>query len=90
MSQSYLTDEEIADLTKPLKQGAARCKRFREMGITPGVRADGQPIVGRAEFEVARLRASGLEPAQQAQSGAEIIRPDFSALRRPRQAGVVR
>ncbi len=51
----YLTDEEIAELTAPLTQGAARIKFFRRLGVKVEPRPNGQPLVWRAEFEAARI-----------------------------------
>jgi hypothetical protein len=47
----HLTDEEVADITKPLTQGAARCKRLERMGFKVKKRPNGQPLVGRAHYE---------------------------------------
>lgn len=75
----FLTDDEIAAITHPLVQGAARCSYFRRLGIKVDPRPDGQPLVGRAEFEAARMapnRGGTVAP------GEKIIAPDFSELRR--------
>lgn len=78
---SHLTDAEIADITCPLKQGKARCKYIREnYGVLVKEKPNGQPLVGRAEFEAAllhRSRAGGLSPKGEAQ----IITPDWHALK---------
>lgn len=79
MTTPYLTDAEVAAITKPLQQGAARCRYFRKLGIKVDPRPDGQPLVGRAEFEAARMAK---ERAQAAPPGANVVVPDFSELRR--------
>lgn len=85
----FLTDEEIAAITHPLTQGAARIRYLRGLGIKVDPRPDGQPHVGRAEYEAARMdrkRAS----AAPAQAGGNVIAPDWEQLRaaggRPRRA----
>lgn len=80
MADPFLTDDEIERLTKPLTQGAARCKFFRRLGIKVDPRPDGQPIVGRAEFEAARL-SKNRQPLAVANDG-NVITPDFGELRR--------
>lgn len=47
----YLTNDEIASITRPLKQGKARCRRLRKMGLHVEELPTGQPLVGRAHFE---------------------------------------
>lgn len=51
----YLTDVEIADITAPLVQGAARIKYLRRLGIKAEPKPNGQPLVWRADFDAARL-----------------------------------
>lgn len=77
MSSPLLTDEEIERLTKPLTQGAARCRFLeREYGVKVKRAPNGQPVVWRVEYEEALLsrRAKGraLVPAPE---------PDWGALR---------
>lgn len=78
MSDPFLTDDEIARITRPLTQGAARCRYFRRLGIKVDPRPDGQPLVGRAEFEAARMAKNRAQPA----ATAEVIEADFGELRR--------
>jgi len=47
----YLTDDEIAELCKPLKMPAAQRRHLERMGMIVKTRPNGQPIVARAEFE---------------------------------------
>lgn len=76
----YLTDAEVAEITSPLRQGAARIKYFRKLGCKVEPRPNGQPLVLRAEFEAAMLGKQANTHAA-GQSGAHnIIRPDWSAL----------
>ncbi|KRB33389.1 DUF4224 domain-containing protein [Acidovorax sp. Root70] len=43
-----LTDEEVGELTKPIKQGAAQVRHLRELlGCEIKRRPDGRPIVTR-------------------------------------------
>lgn len=96
MSDPYLTDDEIAEITKPLMQGAARCRYFRRLGIKVDPRPNGQPLVGRAEFEAARL-APERATAAPAPLAENVVSIDRTALRarqergkRPPRAGVIR
>lgn len=78
MSDALLTAEEIERMTRPLTQGAARCRYLeREYGVKVKRAPNGQPVVARAEFEAAmatrRLTRRSAEPA----SGE----PDWQALR---------
>lgn len=83
MTQPYLTDEEIEDITKPLTQGAARIKYFRSLGVKCEPKPNGQPLVGRAEFEESR-RSFHVE--QSGTPSATVI--DFTNLKnRLRYAG---
>lgn len=80
MSDSYLSDDEIAELTHPLVQGAARCRYLRrEYGVRVVPRPDGQPRVGRAEFNAAMM-SKDRAPLPAAVAG-NVITPDFAALR---------
>lgn len=48
----YLTDEEIAEITDPLTQGAARCRYFREVLKCPvEPKPNGQPHVKRVDYD---------------------------------------
>lgn len=77
----YLTDEEIAELTYPLTQGAARIKYFERLGCKVKPRPNGQPMVGRAEYEAvmtSQRNRQVLAPAR----GANVVQVDFEAMRR--------
>lgn len=52
----YLTEEEIAELTKPLTQGAARIRKLRAYGLTVEPKPNGQPLVWRTDLEAVRRR----------------------------------
>lgn len=72
----YLTDEEIAHITKPLTQGAARVRWFLDHGYQATARPNGQPLVGRAHFdEVNAVRGPAANDA-----GGNL--PNFEALRK--------
>lgn len=86
MSDPFLTDAEIERITHPLKQGAARCRYFSRLGIKVDPRPDGQPLVGRAEFEAARM-APERASASQAPSGANVVRINREALRERQERG---
>lgn len=77
----FLTDAEIADATKPLKQGAARCRFLRALGIKVDPRPDGQPLVGRAEFEAARMDRKRTREAPAPAAIGNVVAPDWAALR---------
>ena len=47
----YLTDAEIADICKPLRQGHAQVHYLRLLGLHVERKYDGRPIVSRANFE---------------------------------------
>lgn len=79
MNSPYLTDAEIADLTRPLVQGKARCRYLEEKyGLKVVPRPDGQPRVGRAEFEAAMMSKDRIAPAAAPRS-AEIVYPDWGS-----------
>lgn len=50
----YLTPDEVAEITEPLTQGAARIKYFRRIGVKAEPRPNGQPLVLRCDFEASR------------------------------------
>jgi hypothetical protein len=70
----YLTDEEIAHITAPRTQGAARIKFFKRLGVKAEPRPNGQPLVWRADFEAARA-------APAANDAAGAAEPDWSEFR---------
>lgn len=48
----YLTDDEIAEICKPLVNGAARYRHITtKLGLHAGRKPNGQPLVARSEFE---------------------------------------
>ena len=53
----YLTDAEIAHITHPLTQGAARIKFFRKIKVKVESRPNGQPLVWRVDYDAARVAA---------------------------------
>lgn len=79
MTTPYLTDDEIAIITAPLTQAAARCRHIeREFGIKVRRKPNGQPIVGREDL------AAALATTRRKRSPApagNVVRPDFNRLR---------
>lgn len=69
---AHLSDAEIAEITKPLTQGAARIRFFLELGVKVAPRPNGQPLVWRADFEAARNRQ------QAANDGRAIVPVDWT------------
>lgn len=69
MLPPYLTDAEIADICRPRTQGAAQIRYLRSLGLKVERRADGTPLVWRADVErrgapaTAPLPAASNEPA---------------------------
>jgi hypothetical protein len=55
----YLTDDEIAVICRPRKQGAAQIRYLRSLGIKVERRADGTPLVWRASVERSAAAAGG-------------------------------
>lgn len=51
MSSPYLTDAEIAEICAPLKQGAAQIRLLKSWGIRVQRKANGHPLVWRADVE---------------------------------------
>jgi hypothetical protein len=86
VSDPFLTDEEIERITHPLTQGAARCRYFRKLGIKVDPRPNGQPLVGRAEFEAARM-AEGRATAMPAATDGNVVSIDRAALRERQERG---
>lgn len=54
MTPPHLTDAEIADITVPLTQGAARIKFFESIGVKARAKPNGQPLVWRKDFDAVR------------------------------------
>ena len=69
----HLTDAEIADITAPLTQGAARIRFFRRLGVKVEAKPNGQPLVWRSDFEAARRQ-------QDAANDARPVSRDWSAF----------
>lgn len=63
---TYLTDAEIDDICAPLKVGAAKCKHLERLGMIVKRKADGRPLVARAEFN--RVMTGGQPPAPQVEN----------------------
>lgn len=63
----YLTDEEIAEICRPLRMPAAQRRHLMRLGMLVKSKADGRPLVARAEF--VRVM-TGVSMAPAAQEGA--------------------
>lgn len=48
---SHLTDEEVADICRPLRQHAARIRYLQGLGLPVERRPDGSPLVRRSDWE---------------------------------------
>jgi hypothetical protein len=59
MLPAILTDRELADICRPLKQGAAQIRYLRGIGVPVERRLDGTPLVRRVDWE----RAQNASPA---------------------------
>ncbi len=63
----YLTDNEIADLCKPLVQPAAQVRYLRQLGLHVEKKPNGRPVVVRAHAEaILSGRAAELAATQPA------------------------
>lgn len=78
MSSLNLTAEEIEDITG-LKRASAQIRHLRSLGLTVKQRADGSPLVSRANYHV----VMGGTVAGSRHEGSE---PDFGAIRRATKA----
>lgn len=47
----YLSDDEIAEICRPLKMPAAQRRHLARLGLLVKSKPNGQPLVARAEFE---------------------------------------
>ena len=47
----YLTDDEIFEICRPRRQGAAQLRFLQSLGIKAVRRADGTPLVWRCDVE---------------------------------------
>lgn len=77
----HLTDAEIAEITEPLTQAAARCRYFRRvLGIKVRQKPNGQPLIGRAEYEAA-LTSRRAQEAPRAGGSNVVSLPDWGAVK---------
>lgn len=51
MTPPYLSDEEIAEICRPLTMPAAQRRHLARLGLLVKAKPNGQPLVARAEFE---------------------------------------
>jgi hypothetical protein len=77
----YLTDAEVEEITKPLTQGAARIRYFKSIDCKVKLRPNGQPLVGRAEYEAVMTSRRN---AQSLPAHGQVIQPDWGRLRATR------
>lgn len=77
MSTPYLTTDEINDICDPLTQPAAQIRHLQRMGMQVLRKANGRPLVARAEYERVAVRH---DDGQQV-STAPANQPDIAALR---------
>jgi rhodanese-related sulfurtransferase len=55
----YLTDEEVFEICRPRRQGAAQIRYLRQLGIKVARRGDGTPLVWRRDVEGPQSGGSG-------------------------------
>jgi len=60
----YLTDDEIAEICRPLTQGAAQIRYLRSLGLKVERRGDGTPLVWRHSL-AASGGGSTVQPANE-------------------------
>lgn len=65
VSSPHLTDAEVAEITEPLEQAAARRRFFERCGLKVGRKPNGQPLVSRADWaaHLAAHHAAGVSAA---------------------------
>ncbi|MBF5006893.1 hypothetical protein [Diaphorobacter caeni] len=73
---AYLSDAEIDDICAPLQVGAAKCKHLQRLGLIVKRKANGRPLVARAEFE--RVMTGGQLIDQETKSSTS--QPDVVGL----------
>jgi hypothetical protein len=56
-----LTDAEIAEICRPLKQPAAQVRFLQSLGVRVRRRPDGTPLVLKADLEARDVRESGIK-----------------------------
>lgn len=78
----YLTDEEIFEICRPLRQGAAQIRQLKAMGIKVHRRPDGTPLVWRADVAQPSSAAAAAAGGGQSTVGAS----NEPAWTRPRHA----
>ena len=64
LTLAALTDAEVDDICRPLKQHAAQVRYLRSLGLRVERRPDGSPLVRRSEWERAQNASAG--PAKSA------------------------
>jgi len=79
-----LTEDEIAEITKPLTQGKARIRFFKKLGCKVSAKPNGQPLVGRAEYE-ATLMGKNHQAPRVGPIHGRVIAVDWDAVRAARK-----
>ncbi len=72
----YLTDDEIAEICRPLRIASARRRHLERLGLLVKTKADGSPLVARAEFErvmTGAPAAAARDEAAQAATGPNVV-----------------
>jgi hypothetical protein len=59
----FLSDAEIADICRPLKQHAARIRYLKRLGVRVERRPDGSPLVARSDWERRGQSTQNVRPA---------------------------
>jgi hypothetical protein len=80
LNSPHLTDAEVAEITEPLTQGAARRKFFERLGCkVVKTKPNGQPLVSRDDY----ARAISAQPPEKRPRGGPKPQdePDWAALR---------
>lgn len=79
MALPYLSDEEVSEICRPLRQAKAQVRYLARLGMNVQRRPDGRALVARSEFE--RVMNGGT-PAANDEGATEhhTVGPDRSAL----------
>ncbi|VFR20271.1 hypothetical protein ANDO1_1733 [plant metagenome] len=78
MALPYLSDEEVSEICRPLRQAKAQVRYLARLGMNVQRRPDGRALVARSEFE--RVMAGGTPAANDDGAAEQAAGPDRSAL----------
>ncbi|CCD29983.1 conserved hypothetical protein [Candidatus Glomeribacter gigasporarum BEG34] len=73
----FLTDAELREIVKPLRQPAAIARWFKDQGFVTRIKPNGMPLISRAHFEAMMIHT---ESNHRAHSSGVHLQPDRSAL----------